>query len=133
MPSEMRRPGPIAIDAYVDLLDRQLRDEMVRIERRAWPSFVHRLTRALKTILQPLLQSGAVVLTSIAVIVAVGVAPATMRDPAPPETPLASPESVIVVETGAASLHDRLPPDEFLAIESFQSPDIRDTPYMEME
>jgi len=133
MPSEMRRPGPVNIDLYVGLLDRQLREEVARTERRALPYFAQRLARVLKTALQPLMQSAAVVLTSIAVIVAVGVAPATMSDPPPADTPLATPGSNFTVVSDETSIHDRLPPDEFLAIESFQGADNRDTPQMEME
>lgn len=133
MPSEMRRPGAIHIDDYVARLDRQLREEVARVERRSLPGFVLRIARAAKTALQPLLQSGAVVLTSIAVIVAVGVAPATMRDPAPPETPLGSPANDFVVDTEESSIQDRLPPDEFLAVESFQPADNPDIPPMTAE
>lgn len=133
MPSEMRRPGPVDIDFYVALLDRQLREEVSRVERRAIPLFILRIARVLKTALQPLMQSGAVVLTSIAVIVAVGVAPATMSDPPPTDTPLADPGGNFEVVTNESSFYDRLPPDEFLAVESFQGADNRDTPHMEME
>lgn len=133
MPSEMRRPGPVNIDTYVAVLDHQLREEVSRVERRAMPFFIQRIARVLKTALQPLMQSGAVVLTSIAVIVAVGVAPATMSDPPPVDTPLADPGGNFEVVTDEGSFYDRLPPDEFLAVESFQGADNLDTPHMEME
>ncbi len=133
MPSEMRRPGPVKIDNYIALLDTQLRGEVSRVERHPMPFLIQRIARVLKTALQPLIQSGAVVLTSIAVIVAVGVAPATMSDPPPVDTPLADPGGDFEVVTDQSSYYDRLPPDEFLAVESFQGADNRDTPRMEME
>ncbi len=134
MPSEMRRPAPIDIHHFVDLLDDQLRNEVALIERRALPTVFHRFARLLRTALRPLLQSGAMALTSIAVIVAVGVAPATVSDPAPPESLLAIPgiDRSVVVDSGSTIL-DRLPPDEFLAVESFQTADNRDIPHMTME
>lgn len=137
MPSEMRRPGPINIEAYVSALDLQLREEVPRIERWALPEVFHRLARALKSVLQPILQSGAMVLTSIAVIVAVGAAPASMQIPAPVDTPLPTPtESQFAVIEGM-SLQDKLPPDEFLAVAdeltAVQVADNPDMPPMEKE
>ncbi|GEM_PF-2867509 len=135
MPSEMRRPGPIAIDSYVLALERQLSEEVGRVKRRSLPAAFHRLARSLRAVLQPILQSGAMALTSLAVIVAVGVAPATMSDPRPIDTPLAAPSTQLAVVTGE-QLRDSLPPDEFLAASAFTSvrvADNRDTTQIERE
>lgn len=135
MPSEMRRPAPIDVADYVAALDRQLREEVVRIERRSLPHAIHRLARALRTALQPILQSGAIVLTSFAIIVAVGAAPASMRSPAPPETPLATPSQPEIVAGIGRDIRDNLPADEFLAIadDSVQEADNPDMPPMTRE
>lgn len=135
MPSEMRRPAPIDVADYVAALDRQLREEAVRIERRSLPHAIHRLARVLRTALQPILQSGAIVLTSFAIIVAVGAAPASMRSPAPPETPLATPSQPEIVAGLGRDIRDNLPADEFLAIadDSVQEADNPDTPPMTRE
>lgn len=137
MPSEMRRPRAIEIDHFVAALDRQLREEVKRGRRRTLPHFVHRFARALRTAMQPILQSGAILLTSFAIIVAVGAAPASMRTPPPADTPLASPSPPAVVVSDAPDLRDNLPADEFLAAgdesASVQEADILDMPPMTME
>ncbi len=137
MPSEMRRPGPINIGAYVAALDLQLREEVSRVERWTLPDGFHRLARALKTVLRPILQSGAVVLTSVAVIVAVGAAPASMRTPSPADTPLATPTEPRFAVSEEFQLRDSLPPDEFLAVAdkvtSVQEADNPDMPPMAKE
>ncbi|HEX6145763.1 MAG TPA: hypothetical protein VF083_03230 [Acidimicrobiia bacterium] len=135
MPSEMRRPAPIDVADYIAALDRQLREEVVRFERRSLPHAIHRLARALRTALQPILQSGAIVLTSFAIIVAVGAAPASMRSPAPPETPLATPSQPEIVAGIGRDIRDNLPADEFLAIadDSVQEADNPDMPPMTRE
>lgn len=127
MPSEMRRPGPIDIESFVLALDRQLCEEVVRVERRSLPGVFHRLARTLRSVLQPILQSGAMALTSLAVIVAVGVAPATIRDPGPVDAPLAAPTARLVVVTDE-QLQDRLPPDESLAAAVLPSVQVADNP-----
>jgi hypothetical protein len=127
----MRRPGPINIDDYVAALDLQLREEVARIERRTLPDGFHRVARAVKTVLQPILQSGAMVLTSIAVIVAVGAAPASMQTPAPVDTPLATPTEPRFAVTEEVQLRDSLPPDEFLVVaDEFTSVPLADNPDM---
>lgn len=137
MPSEMRRPPAIDLGTYVAALDRQLREEAVRIERKSLPHAVHRLARALRTALQPILQSGAVVLTSLAIIVAVGAAPASMRTPAPDDAPLATPSQPETVAGIGRDIRDNLPADEFLAVAddstSVQEADNPDMPPMTRE
>jgi len=138
MPSEMRRPRTIDIDDYVAALDRQLREEVARIERRSLPQVFHRMGRVLRTTLQPILQSGAIVLTSFAIIVAVGAAPASMPTPPSPDTtPLATPSRPAVVVGVSSEIRSNLPADEFLAVAeeptSVQEADNLDMPPMTME
>ena len=114
MPSEMRRPETINIEAYIDALELQLSEALSSVDRRALPVPYHRYVRALKAVLQPTLQSGAVILTSLAVIVAVGAAPASMRTPTRSDTPLAAPSSVLVIVSDGMQVRDSLPPGEFL-------------------
>ncbi|MGH8914409.1 MAG: hypothetical protein ACRDZM_07835 [Acidimicrobiia bacterium] len=137
MSSEMRRPGAVNIKSYVAALDLQLREEAPRVDRRALPGAVLRLVRSLRSILEPILLSGAMVLTSVAVIVAVGAAPASMRVPPSSEAPLATPGPPRAVVTEQVQLRDNLPPEEFLAVAeespSVQVADNLDMPPMEME
>jgi len=137
MPSEMRRPGTIVIDDFVNALDRQLREEVGRAERWALPQVVHRFVRTLRAALKPIVQSAAIVLTSFAVIVAVGAAPASMRNPAPAEQPLATPGQVQVLVDEGTQIQDNLPADEFLAVSdestAVQEADNLDMPPMTKE
>jgi len=137
MPSEMRRPRLIDIEDYVAALDRQLRDEVSRIERTSLPQVFHRIARVLKTAVQPILQGGAILLTSFAIIVAVGAAPASMRRPAPPDTPLATPSPPVTVVVAGREIRNNLPADEFLAVadvySSVQEADNLDMPPMSKE
>jgi hypothetical protein len=137
MPSDMRRPGAIAIDEFVAALDRQLREEVGRVDRWALPQVVHRFVRTLRAVLKPIVQSAAIVLTSFAVIVAVGAAPASMRNPAPAEQPLATPGQVQVLVDEGTQIRDNLPADEFLAVSdesaAVQEADNLDMPPMTKE
>jgi len=130
----MRRPGSINLEAYFAALDLQLRKEVHRLERRTLPGVFHRLARTIKSVMRPILQSAAVVLTSLAVIVTVGAAPASVRTP-PPTNSLATPAEPVTAVTEDLHIRDRLPPDEFLAVESVavQEADNPDAPPMEME
>jgi hypothetical protein len=127
----MRRPRLIDIEDYVAALDRQLRDEVVRIERRSLPQVFHRIARVMKTALQPILQSGAILLTSFAIIVAVGAAPASMRTPAPPDTPLAAPSRPSIVMGVGREIRSNLPADEFLAVAD-ESPSVQEADNLDM-
>jgi hypothetical protein len=137
MPSEMRRPRTVDIDDYVAALDRQLREEVAGIERRSLPQVFHRIGRVLRTTLQPILQSGVIVLTSFAIIVAVGAAPASMPTPPSPDTLLATPSRPTVVVGVSSAVRSNLPADEFLAVAdepvSVQEADNLDMPPMTME
>ena len=114
MPSEMRHPGPINIERYTDALDRQLSSELSQTRRSALPESFHRFARVLRSVLQPTLQSGAMILTSLAVIVAVGATPGSIRAPAPPHTALAAPSAALVIVSDGMRVRDSLPPGEFL-------------------
>jgi len=137
MPSEMRRPRTVDIEDYVAALDRQLREEVASIERRSLPQVFHRIGRVLRTTLQPILQSGVIVLTSFAIIVAVGAAPASMPTPPSPDTLLARPSRPTVVVGVSSAIRSNLPADEFLAVAdeptSVQEADNFDMPPMTME
>ncbi len=115
MPSEMRRPGPIDIEVYIGALEIQLSDEAALVGRRSLPESLRRFIRTLRSLLEPTLQSGAVILTSLAVIVAVGVAPATTGAPTVSDTPLAAPPAAFVIESEGMQIRDNLPPGEFLS------------------
>jgi hypothetical protein len=91
MSYEMRRPGPIHIQGFIRSMDAILREETRRQARWGLPTGWHRLLGALKAVLRPVMQAGAMVLTSVAVIVAVGVAPASLPGAPPVSTRLAVP------------------------------------------
>jgi hypothetical protein len=91
MSYEMRRPGTIRIEGFIRSMDTLLREEARQYERRSLPIGWHRRLRGLKTVLRPILQAGAMVLTSMAVIVAVGAAPASLPGAPPVSTQLAVP------------------------------------------
>lgn len=133
MPSEMRRPGAMHLDDYEDALERLLREEALSRRRRRVSGLLHRLARSFRSVLRPTLQSGAMVLTSLAVIVAVGVAPATMRDPSPADAPLAAPSArSVVVEAPRADL--LVASDDLVAavgVTAIRLGDIPDTPRVE--
>lgn len=113
MPSEMRRPGPINIERYIDALDRQLSGELSQTRRSALPESFHRFARVVRSVLQPTLQSGAMILTSLAVIVAVGATPGSIRAPAPAHTALSPPSAALVIVSDGMTVRDSLPPGEF--------------------
>lgn len=133
----MRRPLTIDIDDFIESLDRQLREQVKQTPRRPVPLTLIRIGRTLKTALQPILQSGAIVLTSFAIIFAIGAAPASMQSPAPTNAPLATPTQPQFVLDLDREIRDNLPADEFLAVAeespSVQEADISDMPPMTME
>ena len=118
MPSDMRRPANINIDQFVLAMDARLRDEVGRTRRWAIPDLLKHPIRTLKAAGKPILQSAAMVLTAVSVIIAVGVAPATVSSPEP-DAPLAAPTiSELVV-----SFTDRLPVEDLLAVQMADNPD----------
>lgn len=133
MPSEMRRPGPIAIEGYIDRLDLRIRDEAGRNRHASLPSPAHMAARRLRALLRPLLQSGAMVLTSLAVIVAVGVAPGTLPTATHDNSSVAAPADPSSFIYEPNGFLDRIPDDEFLASEAVHVPDNPDTPQLGME
>jgi hypothetical protein len=76
MRSEIRRPGHINLDHYVERVDARLRDEVKTIRRISLPRSFTKALRALKIRAMALLQGGAMALTAVAVMVAFGAAPA---------------------------------------------------------
>ena len=121
MPSDMRRPATIDIDEFVMAMDARLRDEVGRTRRWMLPEAVKHPIKALKAAGKPVLQSGAMVLTALSVIIAVGVAPATLSTSQPENAPLAAP----TITESVVSFTDRLPVDDLLAV---QKADNLDTP-----
>ena len=92
MPSEVRRPSEIRLDRFVDNLDARLRAEAVKTRRIRLPARVNVMLRALKVRALAVLQGGALALTALAVIVAVGIVPAVRPNGAAVSTgPLAAP------------------------------------------
>jgi hypothetical protein len=131
MPFEVRRPDVIDVDDFIASLDTRLRDEIGRTRRFVLPDGLKHPIRAFKTLSRPLLQSGAMVLTALAVIIAVGAAPATVsRTPEEVTAPLAAP--TISTDRGVAGVDfaDRIPSEDLIAV---QMPDIPDTPALTVE
>ncbi|MFZ0626422.1 MAG: hypothetical protein WAN34_07995 [Acidimicrobiia bacterium] len=133
MPSEMRRPGPVNIQTFVSQLDLRLRDEVPRTPHTSLPTFVHRVVKDIRAFLAPVLQSGAMVLTSLAIIVAVGVAPGTLSAPDTGSAVLSAPSAPRMFSSEPHDFLDRIPEDEFLASEAVQVADNPDTPTLGME
>lgn len=131
MPSEMRRPELPDIDRFINALDMRLRTEVSGTRRSIPPRFVYNLAHIVKKLAKPLAQSGAMALTGLAVIIAVGATPAArIGDLANPlATPLAAPNQTALIESDSAFL-DYLPEDDILAV---QEADIPDTPILETE
>lgn len=105
MHSEARRPDHINLDRYVETLDERLRGEVGRIRRAILPDRVNRLIRAIKVRAFAIVQAGALALTAMAVIVAVGIAPTLTSETVPEESALvAAPavrtESVVLLKAG---------------------------------
>jgi hypothetical protein len=134
MPSEMRRPGPIAIDGFSAALDLRLRAAVKQTRHQTLPSRLLGLLRSVRRVLQPLMQSGAIVLTSLAIIVAIGVAPGTLQRPiATANAPVDAPSSSSYFVLEGHDFLSRLPAEEFLASEGVQIADNQDTPLPAME
>lgn len=107
MRSDARRPSEIRLDRFVEQLDAHLREEAATIRRFALPESFHRLVRAVKVRALVLLQGGAMALTALAVLVAVGMAPAvTSPISASTSTPLAAPQ--VVPESALMQSPDRV-------------------------
>jgi hypothetical protein len=109
MHSEARRPAEINLDQFVDRLDARLRDELAATRRVTLPTTINRSLRAFRIRVLAFIQGGAMAVTALAVMVAVGVAP-TIRsaDVAVSESPLSSPvvkvDSYLAEKLGASVL-----------------------------
>ena len=125
MPSEMRRPEIPNLDHFYTTLDSRLRSEAVVSRRTIPPRSLYALLHALRKLAKPLVQSAAMALTGLAVIVAVGATPAaTSGDLAHSlTTPIAAPSEAALAESDRTFV-DYLPKDDILAV---QEPDIPDT------
>lgn len=76
MRSELRYPGEPNLELFVERLDRHLRAELRSTRRVSLPLRLQRALRALRTRAAILLRGGALVLTSLSILIAVGTAPA---------------------------------------------------------
>lgn len=125
MPSEMRRPDMPGIDHFLDALDVRLRTEVAATTRAIPPRRLYVLLHTLRRIGRPIAQSGAMALTGIAVIIAIGATPAANSGDLPGflRTPVAVPSETALVESDSR-FADRLPADAVLAV---QKADIHDT------
>ena len=109
MHSEARRPAEINLDQFVDRLDARLRDELAVTRRVTLPTTINRWLQAFRIRALAFIQGGAMAVTALAVMVAVGVAP-TIRsaDVAVSESPLSSPvvkvDSYLAEKLGASVL-----------------------------
>ncbi len=107
MHSEARRPTEINLDQFVDRLDARLRDELAVTRRVTLPTTINRWLQAFRIRTLAFIQGGAMAVTALAVMVAVGVAP-TIRSPdvAVSESPLSSP--VVKVDSHLAEKLDAM-------------------------
>jgi hypothetical protein len=122
MPSEMRRPEAINIETFVASLEVRLRDEVPRIKRWVIPERLRHPIRTLRTITRPMLQGGAMVLTALSIIIAVGVAPATVVQ-GHTEEALEAPTVPEEIYAGHTDFAVRTPNEDLLAVEEADNQD----------
>ncbi len=124
MPSEMRRPEMPDLDHFINALDRRLRTEVVAARRAVPPRGLYALLNTLRKLAKPLAQSGAMALTGLAVIVAIGATPAARTSDLvhPISAPLASPNDQALIESDMAFVY-YLPEDDILAVQEADNPD----------
>ena len=130
MPSEMRQPAAINVDDFVAALDARLRAEVGHTRRWAIPESLRHPVHALRTLARPMIQSGSMVLTALAVIIAVGATPATVSRTTEFTTPLAAPTVSAEAAEESVAFITLLPAEEFLAVQVADNPD---TPSLTVE
>jgi hypothetical protein len=124
MPSEMRRPSTIEIPEFTRDLDILLRNQVPEQRRAILPTGVQTFARRLSVLVKPLLQSGAMALTALAVIIAVSAVPAATTGLSTPTAgPLAAPNPYALIESDS-NFVDYLPNDDLLAIQEADNSDI---------
>jgi hypothetical protein len=123
--SEMRKPEVPDLDRYKERLDARLREEVGKQNRVVFPGAFFKLGRYMKALVKPLVQSGAMAMTAIAVIIAISATPAaTVGDlVVPSETPLAAPD-VDDLEASDSQFVDYLPAEDVLALQKADNSDI---------
>lgn len=131
MHSEMRIPEVPSMEHFKSTLDTRLRIEVSRQRRAIFPSFATSLVHHLRMLIKPLLQSGAMAMTAIVVIIAISATPAatTGDNEIPSAAPLAAPDVRTLVESDS-TFRDFLPADDVLAV---QKPDNSDIVTLDME
>ncbi|HEY5890019.1 MAG TPA: hypothetical protein VIW94_04895 [Acidimicrobiia bacterium] len=131
MHSEMHTPEVPPMEHFKLTLDARLRIEVARQKRAIFPSAVTGLVHHLRSLIKPLLQSGAMAMTAIVVIIAISATPAatTGDNEIPRAAPLAAPDVRTLVDSDS-TFRDFLPADDVLAV---QKPDNSDIAYLGME
>jgi len=131
MHSEMRIPEVPPMEHFKSTLDARLRVEITRQRRAIFPAAVRGLVHHLRSLIKPLLQSGALAMTAIVVIIAISATPAatTGDNETPRAAPLATPDVRSLVDSDS-TFRDYLPADDILAV---QKPDNSDIPFIGME
>lgn len=124
MPSEMRRPEIPNLEHFYTILDGRLRTETLTTRRAISPRSLYAMLQAVRKLAKPVIQSAAMALTGLAVIIAVGATPAsTSGDLAHSLTaPIAAPSEEALIESDRAFL-DYLPEDDILAVQEADIPD----------
>jgi hypothetical protein len=120
----MRRPEIPNLDHFYTVLDSRLRSEATATTRIIPPRSLYALVHALRKLAKPLVQSAAMALTGLAVIVAVGATPAAKSGDLAHSltTPIAAPSEEALAESDRAFL-DYLPEDDILAVQEADIPD----------
>ncbi len=112
MHSEARRPGDINLDRFVERLDARLRAEVTTIKRVSLPRSIYRALRAPKIRAMALLRGGAIVVTTLALMVAFGTYPA--MSPSGPSPQVEFLERPTARETSSALVYKDA--DQLLAV-----------------
>jgi hypothetical protein len=123
--SEMRKPEVPELDRYKSQLESRLLAEIAIQRRVIFPDMFTSIARHLKALVKPLVQSGAMAMTAIAVIIAVSATPAANLGDlvVPAETPLAAP-SADELQASDSQIVDYLPPEDVFAMQIADNSDI---------
>lgn len=116
MHSEMRVPAAPQLEHFKATLDTRLRFEVAQQKRAIFPAALTALTHRLKMLVKPLLQSGAMAMTAIVIIIGISATPAAITGDLdiPMAAPLSAPDARVLIESGASFLD--VPADDVLAI-----------------
>jgi len=121
----MRVPELPQLEQFKRTLDSRLRAEAAKQTRVVFPRRILAVSRRLRALIKPLLQSGAMAMTAIVIIIAISAAPAATTGDL--EIPLASPlaaPNVQALTNSDAEFFDLLPADDVLAVQKPDNSDI---------